>query len=159
MSMNREYNHKSAVVGSGLDARAILQWRQRELFNDLGKLHATGRYVYSRREIIQLRVVAELVRVAKTPPSLAVELAGAIVTDLKDSQIAPGHTRRLIVWVYRPSDEGNSKNRHEFETYYADDFFAAAPKLTALGGHAAIFLPLSNLIHDVDDALTAEEKK
>lgn len=152
-SMNDEFSHAEAVAASKLPARSILQWRQRELFPALGRMHPNGRYVYSRRDIIELRVARELVHTAGSSPSMAVEVAGGIIGDLSDAAISTGQAEPLICWVFRPDDVANSSQRHEFTVYKAEDFWRAAQSLRLEGVTSALFLDLTAIIRDVDRVL------
>lgn len=151
--MKDEFPHSAAARASTLPSRSILQWRQRELFPAIGRLHATGRFVYTRREIIQLRLLAEFVR-WKIAPSSAAEFAGVVLSNLTDELVAPSPARKLILWVFQPEDDAESSDKLVSNVYFADEWFSQTtqPKL-AQGLSSALYIPLSALIGDVDRAL------
>lgn len=66
--------HKEAVDITGVPSKTLNNWTQRGIV-ELGKMHRTGRRLYSMHDLIQLKIIYELVELVQMPISYAATTA------------------------------------------------------------------------------------
>ena len=64
------FTHGEVVEITGVPSKTLNNWTQREVI-DLGTMHRTGRRLYSVFDLIELKVIGELVEMVNMPPAQA----------------------------------------------------------------------------------------
>ena len=65
------FTHGEAVKVTGITSRTLSQWQQRNIASDVGEMHRTGRRLYSILDLVELRVIGDLVSITSMQPSIA----------------------------------------------------------------------------------------
>ena len=150
------YPNNVAVRATGMTTYQLQKGRQRETLSDFVELNVTGRAEYTREGMIGIRIINELSKFG-IPPRIAKKMAHKMMTDLSEGIQQPTN-EQFLGFIYADIQDYGSATyeSYGFEIFDSIDHLKTwVEGYISTNGAASIFLPLSDLISKVDEAIAA----